>query len=90
MPYFLASIDLPPETHELDTGDYHVTLARCLEIIGWEEKSLLSGELVDGRYHGLGVGCFVDGGGGGFRQFARIELKPGGRVAIYVGSASVG
>jgi carbon-monoxide dehydrogenase large subunit len=75
---------------EFDSGDYHATLARCLEEFGWREKSALQGKLVDGRYHGLGVGCYVEGGATGPRENARIVYVPDGRLEIYVGSSAIG
>jgi len=50
----------------------------------------LQGKLIDGRYHGLGIACFIEGGGSGPRENARIELLGDGSVAVYVGSSSVG
>ena len=37
------------------------TLDRCLKEIGWPKKAKLQGKLVDGRYHGLGVGLLHRG-----------------------------
>ena len=67
MPYPLARVvelDLATET---DSGDYRITFERCLEEIGWAEKAPLQGTLVDGRYHGLAIGCYFEGGASGPR-----------------------
>lgn len=90
MPYAIATLDLPPETDELDSGDYQVTLDRCMADFGWNDKMKLQGRLIDGSYHGLAIGCFVDGGAGGIKEHARIELEEDGLVSVYIGSASVG
>jgi carbon-monoxide dehydrogenase large subunit len=90
MPYSLATV-APPETRsQLDSGDYAMTLDRCLDEIGWRDKAPLQGKLIDGRYHGLGIGCFVAGGAAGPRETARIVVEQDGTLSVYVGSASVG
>ena len=73
-----------------DTGDYRVTFDRCLKEINWAEKAKFQGRLVDGRYHGLGVGCYLEGGSLGPTENARIVLEADGKIAVYVGSSGVG
>ena len=92
MPYKLASVqpnDGFGET-QCDSGDYSSTFDRCIAESGWTKKTALQGALIDGRYHGLGIGCFIEGGGSGPRENARIELEADGSIAIYVGSSAVG
>jgi aerobic carbon-monoxide dehydrogenase large subunit len=90
MPYQIATITPFESKDELDSGDYHATLDRCLEEIKWSEKSKLASKLVDGRYHGLAVGCFIEGGAAGPKESARIVLEPDGRYSVYVGSSAIG
>jgi carbon-monoxide dehydrogenase large subunit len=90
MPYALATITPYESKDELDSGDYQATLARCLDEIGWREKEKLQGKALDGRYHGLAVGCFIEGGAAGPKESARIVLEPDGRFAVYVGSSAIG
>jgi carbon-monoxide dehydrogenase large subunit len=90
MPYAIATITPYESKDELDSGDYHATLARCLDEIGWSAKSKLAGKLIDGRYHGLGVGCFIEGGAAGPKESARIALEPDGSYSVYVGSSAIG
>ncbi len=73
-----------------DSGDYGATFARCLAEFGWQEKAPLQGQLIDGRYHGLGVGCYVEGGATGPRENARIVLANDGLLDVYVGSSAIG
>jgi len=92
MPYRLARVepsDLGAET-ECDSGDYAYVLDRCLAEFGWDEKRKLQGRLIDGRYHGVAVVCFIEGGGIGPKENARLELERDGTVTVYVGSAAVG
>jgi len=46
--------------------------------------------LIDGRYHGLAVGCFIEGGAAGPKETARLEINPDGSVAVFIGSSAVG
>jgi carbon-monoxide dehydrogenase large subunit len=92
MPYPLARIepgDLYGET-ECDSGDYHDAFARCLAEFGWADKRALQGRLIDGRYHGVAVGCFIEGGAAGPKEKARLTLEADGSVTVAVGSAAVG
>ena len=75
---------------ELDSGDYQVTLDRCLAEFGWAEKEKLKGKLIDGRYHGLAVCCFIEGGAAGPKESARLVLETDGTLTVYMGSSGVG
>jgi carbon-monoxide dehydrogenase large subunit len=90
MPYPLARVVELDLTTETDSGDYRTTFARCLEEIGWSEKAALQGALVDGRYHGLAIGCYFEGGASGPRESARLVLEPDGAVSVHVGSSANG
>ena len=90
MPYPLArlvELDLATET---DSGDYRITLDRCLAEFGWAAKVPLQGKLVDGRRHGLAVGCYFEGGASGPRESARLVLERDGSVSVHVGSSANG
>ena len=92
MPYPLALVrpnDGFPDT-ACDSGDYASTFDRCVAEAGWADKAKLNGKLVDGRYHGLGVACFIEGGGSGPRETARIVIERDGSFAVYVGSSAIG
>jgi carbon-monoxide dehydrogenase large subunit len=90
MPYALATVAPLNMTTETDTGDYRQTLDRCLEEVGWGKKAALQGKLIDGRYHGLAVSCYLEGGASGPRENARMVLETDGSISIYVGSSAVG
>src|SRR6516164_2637629 len=90
MPYQIATITPFESKDELDSGDYHATLDRCLHEIKWSDKSKLAGKLIDGRYHGLALGCFIEGGAAGPKESARIVLEPDGLYSVYVGSSAIG
>jgi carbon-monoxide dehydrogenase large subunit len=90
MPYLLPSIAPTPVVTELDSGIYEVVLDRCLAEARWFKKMHLQGKLVDGRYHGLAVGCFIEGGAAGPKECARLTVEPDGNLSVYVGSSAVG
>ncbi|MCX7199990.1 MAG: xanthine dehydrogenase family protein molybdopterin-binding subunit [Proteobacteria bacterium] len=75
---------------ETDSGDYHETFERCLQEIGWTQKAALAGRQVDGVFHGIAVGCYIEGGGSGPREHARMVYGGDGRVSVHVGSSAVG
>jgi carbon-monoxide dehydrogenase large subunit len=90
MPYRLPAISPTASVTELDSGSYGLVLDRCLAEAGWYHKIHLQGRLVEGRYHGLAVGCFIEGGAAGPKECARLTLEPDGGVTVHVGSSAVG
>ncbi len=92
MPYPLAAVlpsDGRAETN-CDSGDYRETFDRCLEDFDWAKKASLQGRKIDGRYHGLGIACFIEGGASGPSEAARMDVETDGRVSLYIGSSSIG
>ncbi|MDO9442832.1 MAG: xanthine dehydrogenase family protein molybdopterin-binding subunit [Beijerinckiaceae bacterium] len=74
---------------ETDSGDYETTLDRCLEEFNWPQTSALKGKQIDGRFHGIAVGCYVEGAGSG-RESVRIKLESDGAVSVFTGSSAIG
>jgi carbon-monoxide dehydrogenase large subunit len=90
MPWPLATV-MPLEiATETDNGDYRATLDKCLAEFGWAEKSKLQGKRVDGRYHGIAVGCYLEGGAAGPRENVRLAVTEAGTIDVYVGSSAHG
>jgi carbon-monoxide dehydrogenase large subunit len=89
MPYPLAKVMPLGMTTETDSGDYTATLDRCLNDIDWTEKAKMQGKVLDGRYHGLAVGCYFEGASGN-KETAGLRLEADGTVSVLVGSSSVG
>jgi aerobic carbon-monoxide dehydrogenase large subunit len=90
MPYALAKVLVLDVETECDSGDYQITLDRCLRELDWAAKSKLQGRLIDGRYHGVAVGCYLEGGASGPKETARLQLESDGSVSVFVGSSSIG
>ena len=90
MPYAIAHITPYEADTEYDSGNYASALKRCLDEFHWTEKSKLQGRLIDGRYHGIGIGCFIEGGAAGPKENARMVVEPDGSVTVTVGSSAIG
>jgi aerobic carbon-monoxide dehydrogenase large subunit len=90
MPYQLATVHVLDIKAECDSGDYQITLDRCIAEFKWAERSKLQGKLIDGRYHGMAVGCYLEGGGTGPKENAKLVIEADGSIAVFVGSSSVG
>jgi carbon-monoxide dehydrogenase large subunit len=89
-PYPIATVEPTNAIDQYDSGNYHTALDRCLKEFGWSEKAKLQGKLVDGRYHGLAIGNFVEGGAAGPKESARLEVDKDGAILVFMGSSSVG
>jgi carbon-monoxide dehydrogenase large subunit len=91
MPYKLANMRHKDPLAETwcDNGAYAEVLERCVEAFDWKGKWDLQGKKIDGRYHGLGLACFIEGGGAG-REGCRMVLEKDGGVSVYVGSSAIG
>lgn len=90
MPYAMPKVLPYDSTTQCDSGDYVAALDRCLDEIGWEEIGAFNGRCIAGKFHGVGLGCYIEGGGSGPKERATLELDRDGLVAIYVGSSAVG
>ncbi|MEE2760726.1 MAG: xanthine dehydrogenase family protein molybdopterin-binding subunit [Pseudomonadota bacterium] len=90
IPYPFATITPYETASEFDSGDPHALLEICLADFGWEERVKLQGKFVDGLYHGIGIGFFIEGGAAGPSEDARIVLETDGMFSVYLGSAAVG
>jgi carbon-monoxide dehydrogenase large subunit len=90
LPYSIGQL-VPYETETAyDTGDYHAAFDRCLKEIGWDDKKLLQGKSIKGRYHGIAAVPFVESGGAGPRENARMTLEDDGTITVGVGSSTLG
>ncbi|MBC7779692.1 MAG: xanthine dehydrogenase family protein molybdopterin-binding subunit [Proteobacteria bacterium] len=90
MPWALPTLMPFHADTSTDSGNYGETLERCLQVFDWQGKVALDGRQVDGRWHGLGIGCYIEGGGAGPREGARLVLEADGRVSVYTGASLVG
>jgi carbon-monoxide dehydrogenase large subunit len=89
-PYPIATVQPTDARDEYDSGEYVAALDRALKEFNWPEVSKLGGKLIDGKYHGVGAVCFIEGGAAGPKEMARLEVADDGTITLYMGTASVG
>ena len=89
MPWTHAAM-APYGSGEYDSGDYRETLERCLMEFGWAAREKRAGTMIDGRYRGCAIGCYIEGGGTGPFENARLAMNEDGTITVSVGSSSVG
>jgi carbon-monoxide dehydrogenase large subunit len=89
-PYPIATVQPTNAVDEYDSGEYSETLDRALKEFDWPSVSKLQGKLIDGKYHGVGVVCFIEGGAAGPKESARLEVNDDGTISVYMGTSSVG
>jgi aerobic carbon-monoxide dehydrogenase large subunit len=90
MPYSIGKLVPYENETDYDSGDYQAALDECLKVFGWDEKVEHQGRMISGRYHGLGVACFVESGGAGPRENVRMTLERDGQINVAVGSSVLG
>jgi len=76
-----------------DSGDYDATLARALEMIGYEDfRERQAAAREEGRYLGIGLSCYVEacGNAPGMYENGAVHVKPSGRVVVTTGTAEIG
>jgi aerobic carbon-monoxide dehydrogenase large subunit len=74
-----------------DSGDYPLLLDKALARIGWEALQVELRRRRDaGERVGAGVACFVEKGGLGPRDGARVTVDATGEVELVTGGSSVG
>jgi aerobic carbon-monoxide dehydrogenase large subunit len=75
----------------LDSGDYPSALRRGLAEFEYDKLRPLQGRLVNGRYHGTGIACFVKNTGGlEPYEGARIVIGDRNDVAVYLSISVLG
>ncbi len=90
IPWKLSTVEPYGDSSTTDSGDYAAVLDRCLEEFDWKGKSTLNGQLIDGGWHGIAVGCYIEGGASGPRESSAVVLEADGRIAVHTGASAVG
>ena len=74
-----------------DSGNYPAGLEMALEAIGAREFRAEQGAArAQGRYRGLGIGCYVEGTGIGPYEGAHVRIEPSGKVFVATGLTTQG
>ena len=89
MPYTIG-VTRPNVPAILDSGNYPLALQRALEQIDYDTLRPLQGMYREGKYHGVGVGCFVKSTGLGPYEGARIVIGSANQVTVYLGITTLG
>jgi aerobic carbon-monoxide dehydrogenase large subunit len=90
MPYRRDLVALGTEI-VYDTGDYALLLDKALEKIGWERlQAELRGRRAAGELVGSGIAVFVEKGGLGPMDGARVTIDATGMVELVTGGSAVG
>ena len=90
MPYTVGKTrpDGPPTV--FDSGNYPSAFQRALDQIDYDTLKPLQGRRQDGKYHGIGIGCFVKNTGQGPFEGARVVVNGANRIDVYLGITSLG
>ena len=75
-----------------DSGDYPKALQRALDELGGLAaiRERQKQALAEGRYLGLGLGCYVEGTGVGPFEGANVKVDPTGKIMVAVGACPQG
>jgi carbon-monoxide dehydrogenase large subunit len=74
-----------------DSGNYPAGLEMALEAVGARDfRARQAAARVEGRYLGLGIGCYVEGTGIGPYEGAHVRVEPSGRVFVATGLTTQG
>ena len=90
MPYSVGTAALGEPT-VYDVGRYASVLDHALRLVdysGWRARQAAA--RAQGRWVGIGLGCFVEKAGPGPWETARVEVTPAGEAVIYTGAAALG
>jgi len=75
-----------------DSGDYPEALQRVLGALGGLEdiRARQKDALADGKYLGLGIGCYVEGTGVGPFEGASVKIDSTGKIMVAAGACPQG
>jgi carbon-monoxide dehydrogenase large subunit/6-hydroxypseudooxynicotine dehydrogenase subunit gamma len=91
IPYTIAYDEPEAVDAELDSGDYPLLLDKTLVHVGWDTLGPeLKRRRADGELVGAGIGIFLEEGGLGPSDGAKITVDTDGDVEVITGGASLG
>ncbi len=90
MPYDPGALVPNVAASPYDSGNYAQALDRVLDESRWSELRKLSGREIDGWHHGVGLSCFVESGGAGPRESAKLRLNDDGSIDLFSGCSTLG
>jgi len=92
MPYAAGILYRDGQPIVYDGGDYPAALEKALAAIGGVEafRRRQRAALDQGRYLGLGIGCYVEGTGVGPFESALVRIDPSGKIFLSSGGCPQG
>jgi carbon-monoxide dehydrogenase large subunit len=92
MPYRVGIPYRDGEPIVYDSGDYPAALQKALEAVGGvaEFRRRQAEARQQGRYLGLGIGCYVEGTGVGPFESAFVRIDPSGKIYVASGACPQG
>jgi carbon-monoxide dehydrogenase large subunit len=90
MPYTVGPTRPGVAPTVFDSGNYPMALQRALDEIDYTALRPLQGTLQAGKYHGIGIGCFVKNTGLGPYEGARIVVSDANQVTVSLGITTLG
>jgi aerobic carbon-monoxide dehydrogenase large subunit len=92
MPYRVGMLYRDGEPIVYDGGDYPGALKKSLDAVGGISafRQRQTEARLEGRYLGLGIGCYVEGTGVGPFESAFVRIDPSGKIYVASGIASQG
>src|SRR5262249_32846082 len=90
MPYTVGQTrpGVPPTV--FDNGNYPMAFQRALDEIDYEALKAMQGVYKDGKYHGIGMGCFVKNTGTGPYEGARVVIHGANQITVCLGITTMG
>ena len=92
MPYDTGIIR-PPENPPTiyDSGDFPQAFQVALDALDYDNLKEQQGKLIDGKYHGIGIGSFVEfTAGGAPYEAAKVAVTAPDQVVVYMGISTLG
>lgn len=89
MPYTIGATR-PNIAAVIDSGNYPLALQQLVQHIDYDRLKALQGTYRDGKYHGVGLGCFIKSTGLGPYEGARIVIGGANQITVYLGIATMG
>src|SRR5947207_15562222 len=83
MPYTVGQTRLGMPPMVFDSGNYPMALQRALDEIDYDALKSLQGVCQEGKYHGIGMGCFVKWTGLGPYEGARVVIHSATHIVVY-------
>jgi carbon-monoxide dehydrogenase large subunit len=92
MPFALGIPYRDGEPVVYDSGDYPAALAKALDALGGLEpfRRRQREARAQGRYLGLGLGCYTEGTGVGPFEGATVRIDGSGKICVFSGAAAQG